>query len=129
MAQLNALIATNWGPQNPHVTVGFHVNLTQVTVCCGLLVLGGLFGLMVNQLFIIIIMLHGYPWPSLATPSYHSLLLVGLQSYIPYWRRAIVHRFKLVVLPLLGHVKGSTGVHHLWAHSYFSSSVPHVWFV
>ena len=31
-----------------------------------------------------------------------------------------------VVLPLLGHVKGSTGVYHLWARHYFSSSVPHV---
>ena len=35
---------------------------------------------------IIIIMLcreHGYPWPSLATSPYHSLLLAGLQGYIP----------------------------------------------
>ena len=42
---------------------------------------------------------------------------------------AAVYRFKVVVLPLLVHVKGSTGVHHLWACPYFSSSVLHVWFV
>ena len=32
-------------------------------------------------------------------------------------------------MPLLCHLKGSTGVYHLWARAYFSSSVPHVWFV
>ena len=56
---------------------------------------------------------HGYPRPSLATPSYHPLLPVGLQGYIPYRHRAAVCRFELVVLPLLGHVKGSTGVYPL----------------
>ena len=38
-------------------------------------------------------------------------------------------RFLLIVLPLLVHVKGSTGVCHLWVRPYFSSIVPHVWFV
>ena len=51
------------------------------------------------------------------------------QGYIPYRHRAAVCWFALVVLPLLGHVKGSTGVYHLWARPYFSSSVLHVWFV
>ena len=64
---------------------------------------------------------HRYPWPFLATPPYHPLLPAGLQDYIPYRHRVAVCRFELVVLPLLGHVKGSTGVHHLWARSYFSS--------
>ena len=64
---------------------------------------------------------HRYPWHSLATPSYHPLLPAGLQGYIPYQNRAAVCRFVLVVLPLLVHVKGSTGVYHLWAHPYFSS--------
>ena len=72
---------------------------------------------------------HGYPWPSLATPPYHPLLPAGLQSYIPCQHRAAVCRFELVVLPLPVHMKGSTGVHHLWARPYFSSSVLHVWFV
>ena len=49
---------------------------------------------------------------SLATPPYHPLLPVGLQGYIPYWHRAAVCRFKLVILPLLVHVKEFTGVHH-----------------
>ena len=81
-----------------------------------------------SYIIIIIIMLcyqHRYPWPSLATPPYDPLLPAGLQSYILYRHRAAVCRFKLVILPLLGHVKGSTGVHHLWARPYFSSSVPH----
>ena len=45
-------------------------------------------------------------------PSYRLLLLAGLQDYTPYPHRAAVCRFELVVLPLLVHVKGSTGVHH-----------------
>ena len=73
--------------------------------------------------------LHGYPWPSLATPPYCQLLPAGLQGYIPYWHRAAVCSFGLLVLLLLVLVKRSTGVHHLWACPYFSSSVPHVWFV
>ena len=72
---------------------------------------------------------HGYPWPSLATPLCRPWPPAGFQGYILYLHRAAVCRFELVILPLLGHVKGSTGVHHLWAHPYFSSSVPHVWFV
>ena len=40
-----------------------------------------------------------------------------------------IRMFKLVVLPLLVHVKGSTGVHHLCVRPYFFSNVPHVWFV
>ena len=70
-----------------------------------------------------------YPWPFLATLFYRPLLPADLQSYISYWHRAAVCRFYLVVQPLLVHVKDSTGVHHLWVHPYFSSSVPHVWFV
>ena len=66
---------------------------------------------------------------SLATPPYHPLLPAGPQGYIPYRYRAAMCGFELVVLLLLGHVKRSTGVHHLWACLYFSSSVPHVWFV
>ena len=69
---------------------------------------------------------HEYSWPSLATPPYCSLLPVGLQGYILYRHRAAVCRFVLVVLPLLVHVKGSTGVHHLWARPDFSSGVPHI---
>ena len=53
------------------------------------------------------------PRSSLETPTYRPLLPAGLQDYIPYRRRAAVCRFVLVVLPLLVHVKGSTGVHHL----------------
>ena len=68
---------------------------------------------------------HRYSWPSRATPAYRPLLPAGLQDYIPYRHRAAVCRFNQVVLPLLGHVKGSTGVHHLWARPNFSSSVPH----
>ena len=81
---------------------------------------------------IIIIMLHhqhGYPWPSLTTPPYRPLLLAGPQGYIPYRHRAAVCKFELVILPLLGHEKGSTRIHHLWARPYFSCSVPHFWFI
>ena len=63
-----------------------------------------------NWIVIIIIIMSsyqgGYPWPSLATPSYHPLLPVGLQEYTPYRHRAAVCMFELVALPLLGHVKG-----------------------
>ena len=78
-----------------------------------------------DNIIIIIVMScyqHGYPWPSLDTPSYFPLLPVGLLGYIPYRHRAAVCRFELVVLPLLGHVRGSTGVLHLWVCPYFSSS-------
>ena len=72
---------------------------------------------------------HGYPWPSLTTPPYRPLLLTGPQGYILYLHWAAVCRFELVILPLLVHVRGSTGVHDLWACPYFSSSVLHVWLV
>ena len=81
--------------------------------------------------FMIIIMSrhqHGYPWPSAATLLYRPSLLVGFQGYILYRHRALVCRFLLVVLLLLVHVKGSTGVNHLWVLPNFSSSVPHIWF-
>ena len=68
-----------------------------------------------------------YPWPSLATPPHRSSLLVGPQGYIPYLHRAAVNRFELLVLLLLGHMRGSTGEHHLWARPCFSSYVLHVW--
>ena len=77
--------------------------------------------------YIIIIMSryqHRYPWPSLTTPPYSLSLRAGLQGYIPYRQRAAVCRFELVVLPLLVHVKWSTGV-----HPYFPSSVLRAWFV
>ena len=72
---------------------------------------------------------HGYPWPSLATSPYRSSLLARPQSYISYTHRAAVCRFELVILLLLGHMRESIGLHHLWACPYFSSSVLHVWFV
>ena len=59
-----------------------------------------------------------YPWPSLATPPYGLSLPAGPQGYTPY-----PHRFERVTLLLLGHMKGSIGAHHLWAHLYFSSSL------
>ena len=83
--------------------------------------------------YIIIIIMwrcqHGYPRPSLVTPPYRPSLLAGPQGYIPYLLIAAVCRFVLVALPLLGHVKGSTRVHPLWARPYFSSSVLNVWLV
>ena len=72
---------------------------------------------------------HGSPWSSRTTLLYHPSLLVGFHGYILYQHRTVVYRFLLVVLPLLVHVKESTGVGHLWVRPYFSSSVPHVWFV
>ena len=50
---------------------------------------------------------HGYPWPSLATSPYHSSLLAGLQGSIPYPHIAAVCMFELVVLLMLGHMRGS----------------------
>ena len=91
---------------------------TGLIICC------------INIIIIIIIIMssyqHEYPWSSLTNPPYRPLLPAGLQGYIPYWHKAAVCRFELIVLPLLGHVNGSTGVHYLWARPYFSSSVPHV---
>ena len=68
-------------------------------------------------------------WPSLTTSPYRSSLLAGPQGYIPYPHRAAVCRFELVVLLLLGHMRGSIGDRHLWARTCFSSSVLHAWFV
>ena len=68
---------------------------------------------------------HGFPWPSLTTPPYRSLLPAGLRDFIPYRHIVAVCRFELVVLPLLVHVKGPIGVNHLWAPPYFSCCVPH----
>ena len=51
---------------------------------------------------------HGF---SLATCLYHPLLLRSLQCYILYRHRAVLYEFQLVVLPLLVHVKGFTGVY------------------
>ena len=66
--------------------------------------------------FVIIIIMscrqHGYPWPSLAAPSYRLSPLAGLQNYISYPHIAAVCMFELVVLLLLGHMWGSIGVHH-----------------
>ena len=72
---------------------------------------------------------YGYSWPSLTTPPYRPLHSADPQGYIPYRLRAAVCRFELDVLPFLVHVKMSTGVHRLWARSYFSSNVPRVWFI
>ena len=49
----------------------------------------------------------------LSTNPYCPLLPAGPQGYIPYRNRVAACRFELDVLPLLVHVKGSTGVHHL----------------
>ena len=62
-------------------------------------------------------------------PSQYSSLPAGPQGYTSYPHKASVCRCKLVALPLLGHVKGSIGLHHLRAYPYFSSSVLHVWLV
>ena len=72
---------------------------------------------------------HEHPWPSVATSPYHSSPLAGLQGYTQYPHIADVCMFELVVLLLLSHMRGSIGVHHLWARPCFSSSVLHVWFV
>ena len=74
----------------------------------------------------------GFPagqWPSLTTSPYHSSPLAGLRGYIPYHHIAAVWMFELVVLFLIGHMRGSTGVHHLRSRPCFSSSVRHVWFL
>ena len=71
---------------------------------------------------------HVYPWSSLATSPYRSLLPVGPEVYVPYPHRATVCRFELAALLLQGHVRESIGVHHLWARPYLSSSFLHVWF-
>ena len=50
---------------------------------------------------------HRYPWPSLATSPNYSSPMAGLQGYIPYSHIAAVCMFELVVLLLLGHMRGS----------------------
>ena len=84
-------------------------------------------------IYIIIIIMsrhqHGYFRPSPAIPPFCPLLPTGHQSYIRYRHRAAVCKFEQDVLPLLVHVKGSTRIHHLWARHYFSSRIPHDWFV
>ena len=50
-----------------------------------------------------------------------------LQGYIPHPHIAAVCMFEQVILLLLDHMRGSIGVHRLWAHPCFSSSVLHVW--
>ena len=84
-------------------------------------------------IYIIIIIMscgqHRYLWPCLSTSPYHSSPMAGLQGYIPYPHIAAVCMFELVVLLLIGHIRGSTGVHHLRARPCFSSSVRYVWFV
>ena len=69
------------------------------------------------------------PEPSLPTSPYHSSPLANLQGYILYPHIAAVCMFDLVVLLLLGHMRGSIGVRHLWARPCFSSSVLRVWFI
>ena len=63
------------------------------------------------------------------TFSRHSSLLFIVScrcsGYILYPHIAAVCMFELVVLLLLSHVRGSRGVHHLWARLYSSSSVLH----
>ena len=82
-----------------------------------------------RRVIIIMCHYHRYPWPFLTTSPYHSSLLAGLQGYIPYPHIAAVCMFELVFLFLLGHMRGSIGVHHWWVRPCFSSSVLHVWFV
>ena len=65
---------------------------------------------------------NGYSWPSLSTSPYHSSPSAGLRGYIPYHHIAAVWMFELVVLLLIGHMRGSTGAHHLQSRLCFSSS-------
>ena len=74
---------------------------------------------------------HHHHHHHVAPPARISLTLARHTSlssiaYILYPHRAVVYRFLLVVLPLLSHVKGSTGVCHLLVRTYFSRSVLHV---
>ena len=69
---------------------------------------------------------------SLTLSRHFSLLFItsGRSSGLhPVSHIAAVCMFKLVVLLLLSHMRGSIGVHHLWARPCFSNSVLHVWFV
>ena len=52
---------------------------------------------------------------SLTLSCHFSLSFIGTQGYIPYPHIAGVCMFELVILLLLGHMRGSKGKHHLWA--------------
>ena len=58
-----------------------------------------------------------------ATCLYCPSDLAGPPGLILCQHRAVVDWFKKVIQTLLVHVKGSTGVHHLWVCPYSSSSV------
>ena len=58
---------------------------------------------------------------SLTLSRTFSRLVLRATSRNPYIAAECM--FELVVLPLLGHMWGSMGVHHLWALPCFSSSV------
>ena len=58
-----------------------------------------------------------------------SLIASGMSSGLHPVSSRSCCKFELVVLLLIGHMRGSTGVHHLRARPCFSSSVRHVWFV
>ena len=81
------------------------------------------------EIRIYLIITSWYPWSLLPTSPYRSSLPAGPQGCTSYPHRAAVCRFEVVALLLLGHVKGPTGIHHLWARPYFSISVLHVCFV
>ena len=70
------------------------------------IILGRLICLLKSIIIIMLCHRHGYPWPSLANSPYHSSLLAGRQGYIPYPHIAVVYMFELVVLLLLGHMRG-----------------------
>ena len=56
---------------------------------------------------------HGSPRSFLSIRLYRLSLPGGLQGYFLYRHRAVVYRLLLVVLPLLVHVKGFTGIYCL----------------
>ena len=72
---------------------------------------------------------HGYSWPFLTAPPYRPMLSADPPGYIPSHNKAAVYSFEPDALRLVVHVKGSIEVHRLWARPYFSSSVPHIWFI
>ena len=70
--------------------------------------------------------LYGFSWLSLAICLSYPLLLTGLPDYTLCLQRIGVDDFLSVIQHLYVCMKGSTREHHLWVHSYFSNSVPHV---
>ena len=67
---------------------------------------------------------------TLSRHSSLSFITSGRSSGLhPYSHRAAVCMFELAVLLLFGHMRGSIGVHHIWARPGFSNSVLHVWSV